>query len=86
MRYHSALELFYLKAKEEFDKRAKKGSEMEGVQINYFGCGFTEGKIVLHGERIVYGNQYPLSGRFTEAHPWEEGVEVFQAIMKDIVE
>lgn len=85
MRYQRALELFFLKAKEEFDKRkTERGGDTDKVKVNYFGCTFEDGKIQLNGQRIVYGGAHPLI--LPENHIWKEGAEIFETIMKDLTE
>lgn len=82
MKYRRALELFFLRAKEEFDKRKTTGNESEVGRVTYFGCKFADGKVKLMGQRILHATERPLV--LPEHHEWKEGVEVFEAIMKDL--
>lgn len=84
MKYRRALELFYLKAKEEFDKRKTRGSEKEVGRITYFGCNFRDGKMILAGLRIFQNSDRPM--QFPENYEWEEGPKIFQSIMEDMTE
>lgn len=83
MKHRRVLELFFLKAKDEFNKR-KVGEDGKSVVISYFGCDFTGDKMVLNGQRVIYGSSNPMI--LPENHNWEEGVQVFEAIMKDLTE